>query len=351
MERYIGVDAHVKSCTFAVMGPSGRHLREQVVETNGQALREFLASIAGEKHVCLEESELSGWLHELLSPLVASVLVLQPEKRRGSKNDAIDAWALADQLRKGGLKGVVYKAPSRFAGLREAVHAQRIVTRDMVRAKNRLRAVCRARGIQAESQELYDPQRREHWLEQLPEHPQRLARHFSEHLDGVSAAARRAEEWLREEARCYPIVGLIATAPGIGDIRASQIVATVLTPHRFRTKRQFWSYCGLAVVTRSSSDWQLDRRDGWVRRQVALPRGLNRNRHPLLKEVFKGAALSVITRLPDHPLSKNYRRLLDAGTKPNLARLTVARQLAAAVLAMWKNLEAYDPARHDRSAA
>ncbi len=26
-----------------------------------------------------------------------------------------------------------------------------------------------------------------------------------------------------------------------------------MTPHRFRTKRQFWSYCGLGIVTRSSS--------------------------------------------------------------------------------------------------
>jgi hypothetical protein len=29
------------------------------------------------------------------------------------------------------------------------------------------------------------------------------------------------------------------------------IVATIDTPHRFRTKRQLWSYSGLAVVTHS----------------------------------------------------------------------------------------------------
>jgi hypothetical protein len=37
----------------------------------------------------------------------------------------------------------------------------------------------------------------------------------------------------------------------------------------------------------------------------------------------------------------NDQRLLDAGTKPNLARLTIARRIAAAVLAMWKH-EVYD---------
>jgi hypothetical protein len=31
--------------------------------------------------------------------------------------------------------------------------------------------------------------------------------------------------------------------------------------------------------------------------------------------------------------------------KPNLARLTMARRIAGAVLAMWKNQEEYDPAK------
>ena len=49
----------------------------------------------------------------------------------------------------------------------------------------------------------------------------------------------------------------LATAPGIGLVRAAYIVAVVMTPHRFRTARQFWSYSGLAVMTRSSSDCEL----------------------------------------------------------------------------------------------
>ena len=36
---------------------------------------------------------------------------------------------------------------------------------------------------------------------------------------------------------------------------------------------------------------------------------------------------------------------LDGGTKPNLARLTIARQIAAIVLALWRSKEVYDPKR------
>jgi hypothetical protein len=62
--------------------------------------------------------------------------------------------------------------------------------------------------------------------------------------------------------------------------------------------------------------------------------------------VFKGAAMTVITQLPDDPLCQHYRRLVDNGVKPPLARLTLARQIAATVLSMWKHKEAYDPKRH-----
>ena len=35
--------------------------------------------------------------------------------------------------------------------------------------------------------------------------------------------------------------------------------------------------------------------------------------------------------------------MLEHGTKPPLAKLTLSRKIAAALLAMWKNQEAYNP--------
>ncbi len=40
-----------------------------------------------------------------------------------------------------------------------------------------------------------------------------------------------------------------------------------------------------------------------------------------------------------------YERLLDGGTKPTLAKLSLARMIAAMVLRMWKDEEVYDPDR------
>lgn len=43
-----------------------------------------------------------------------------------------------------------------------------------------------------------------------------------------------------------------------------------------------------------------------------------------------------------NPLSEKYECLLAAGTKPNLAKLTIARTITAIVLAMWKTQTVID---------
>ena len=73
MARYIGLDAHGASCTFGVIGPSGRKLRQDVVETHGAALVQYLRNIPGRKHLCLEEGTHSAWLYEILSPHVEEI--------------------------------------------------------------------------------------------------------------------------------------------------------------------------------------------------------------------------------------------------------------------------------------
>ena len=72
------------------------------------------------------------------------------------------------------------------------------------------------------------------------------------------------------------------------------ILAILRTLFRFRTKRNLWPYAGLAVITRSSAEQEL--KDGKLRRKRKAPltRGLNRNHHPILKSILKGAATSAI---------------------------------------------------------
>jgi transposase len=345
MERYAGVDAHGRSCTFGVMSAAGKRLDSMVVETNGRALVEAVRGIGGRVHLCLEEGTQSAWLYELFKPHVAEVVVTAPGKKKGAKDDLRDAWARANELRTGAIETRVFKAPEHLAGLRNAVRAYGFATTDVVRAKNRLKSVFLSRGISTDAS-VYDPTKRATWLKQLSSAHRELAEWLGRQLDRLEPLREEAEGLLLSEAKKHPIIRKLSTAPGMGPIRTAQVVAIVATPERFRTRRQFWSYSGLGIVTRSSSDWVQDRTGKWVRAQKAQTRGLSRKRHPRLKAVFKGAATTVIAQLTEDPLHADYQRMLKSGIKPTLAKLTLARKIAATVLSMWKHQEVYDPKRH-----
>jgi transposase len=230
--------------------------------------------------------------------------------------------------------------------VRAAVRSYGILTDDVRRTKNRLRAVYRSRGIVTPGKKVLRPETHERWERELPAPQRETAALLQRQLELLTELWEAAEERLLTASKAHKIVRTVSSAPGIGPIRAAQIVALVVTPHRFRTKRQFWAYCGLAVVMRSSSDWVRSARGEWLRSKRYQTLGLNRNRQPLLKSVFKGAALQVASRMTTHPLHADYKRLLDSGMKPNLALLTISRRIAAAVLAMWKHEEVYDPSKH-----
>ena len=340
MTRYIGLDAHAESCTIAVLGPSGKRLRHERLQTSAELLKSFIKEVPRPRQLCMEDGTLSEWLFEELTPIVDKLVVVMPDRTPGNKSDLIDACKLADDLRRNAIRRPVYKAPGCFRALREAARTHYVLQR---RTKSRLNALCRGCGHAELAKSLYASNTRGQALKQLPEHLRPRAALFGQQLDGLIECSSQAEKTLREESSRVPIVQRLSTAPGIGLVRAAYIVAVVMTPHRFRTARQFWSYSGLAVVTRSSSDWVSEGAGKWRRSKTQQTRGLNHNRHPLLKNVFKGAALQ-ITLMPEHPLGQAYQRLLTT-TKPNLARLTIARRLAAAVLAMWKHGEDYEPSR------
>jgi transposase len=347
MDRYIGLDAHAASCTLGIVGPSGRRLREQVVETNGEALVGAIRSVGGRRHLCIEEGELSAWLYELLRPHVARVVVARAVRDPGPKSDAIDAFGWAERLRTNAIRTAVFKAPQRYATLRELAGSYRVVRDDLVRAKNRVKSLYRRRAICVSGEAIYGEANRESWVEQLPASARVAGRVLHAEVDGLTALKKQVKEHLLAEASRHAAVRLLQTAPGVGPLRAAQVVSIVVTPHRFRTSRHFWAYCGLAIVMRSTSDWvQLP--DGrWVRAQVSQTRGLNRNRSPVLKAIFKSAATTVIAQpAGSTALRAKYQQLLDGGTKPNLAKLTIARKIAAIVLRTWKDDTSYDEQKH-----
>jgi transposase len=243
-------------------------LRHDVVETQGSALVGYLRSIPGRKHLCLEEGTHSAWLYEILSPHVEEIVVAGINESRGQKSDELDAFRRAEELRTGTIKTPVFKAPRQYSRLRELARVHSMLVRDVVRVQGRLKVMYRARGIATPGQSVYSPRGRDRWLKRLPVSSRWATEKLHEAYDQLLELRREAEQELVAEARKHPISRILATAPGLGPIRVAQLLPVVITPHRFRTRSQFWAYCGLGIVMRSSSDWVQTRSGGWARAQV-----------------------------------------------------------------------------------
>ncbi len=101
-----------------------------------------------------------------------------------------------------------------------------------------------------------------------------------------------------------------------------------------------------AVVTWSSADHTFVAGQPVRRRRAPLTGGLNRNHNRVLKDVFKGAATAAAAR--PGPLQDFYNELVARGLREEMARLTLARKIAALTLRLWKTGEYYDPTQLTR---
>lgn len=341
--KYVGMDVHKHVTVIAVINEQGQVESLTKIKTKDENFCDFFRGLSGAVHVVFEEGTWSAWLYKLLKPLVSSVTVCEPRHNKligaGNKTDETDAEILARLLRLRELKAV-YKGDDREQQLREIFRAYDNLVGDATRVQNRLKAIYRGRGIECDGHQLFRPDQRSSWLEKLPEPAARFrAESLLKELDTLQELRKEAKTKLLSESKQSPDYSLLLKLPGIGPVRAAALLAIVGRPERFRTKRQFWPYCGFAVVMHTSADYREVGGRIVKQQKKASTRGLNRNHHPGLKAIFKGAAL---TALQYKTWRAYYDGLVTAGTKPELARISVARKLAAVTLAVWQRREEYD---------
>lgn len=343
--KYVALDVHQATTVASVREENGRVIARTILPTEVAALGEFFGSMRGAVHVAFEEGTQAQWLHDLLLPHVDRIVVCdrRGESKQGNKGDRVDADQLSELLRRGALRAV-YHASAERASLKELARTYQNIVEDGTRVMLRLKALFRARGISTRGTRVYRSRNREQWLAKLPDHGVRFrAQSLYAELDVLRTLRPKAKAALLAEARRDPAWTLLRTIPFVGPVRAASLLATMQTPWRFRTKRNLWSYAGLAVVTRSTADYTLVAGQPVRRRRAPMTRGLNRNHNRVLKNVFKSAATAATAHAG--PLQDFYRAMIARGMREELARVTLTRKLAAITLHLWKKGESYDPAK------
>jgi len=342
--KYVGLDVHQSTISVAVLDAEGKLVMQSVLATEASAIVDFFAGLRGTVHVTLEEGNYAAWLYDLLVRRVAKLVVCNPRKnallKAGNKSDQIDARKLAELLR-AGLVSAVYQGQKSTAAVKQLGRSYAALTEDTTRTMGRIKALYRSQAIACAGEKAYSVRHRGDYLAQFTEPGlQRRAQRLYQELDLLEQLRREARHDLLRECRKHKESQLLRSIPWLGPIRSALLIARVQTPHRFRSKRQFWAYCGLALETRSSADYQMV--NGQLERHAkpVFIRGLNLNHNPDLKNLFKGAATSASGSRG--VFGSFYENLLRKGMKPELARLTLARKIAAITLHIWKKGEPFD---------
>jgi len=341
--KYVGLDVHQATTVMSVRDPGGRVIAHSILHTDEREVVVFLRGLRGRVAVALEEGTQAQWLHDVLEPVVDEVVVCdrRGKKGQGNKGDLVDADEISELLRLGTLRPV-YHGSAHQANLRELARTYRGVVGDATRVMQRIKALFRARGIKTPGARVYHPTNRSEWLDKLPRGGARFrAEVLYAQLDALREQRPVVKAAMIVEARRDPAWPALRSVPFLGPVRVAQILAIARTPWRFRSKRGIWAYSGLAVVTATSAEYVIVDGRPVRRRRAPITRGLNRNHNAILKDVFKGAA-SAATARPG-PLQDLYHTMTEHGMRAEMARLTLARKIAALSLRLWKTGERYDP--------
>ncbi len=178
--------------------------------------------------------------------------------KRG-KNDAADAEAICEAVRRPTMRFVPVKTPEQQSIL--MIHRTRsLIVRQRTMAANALRAHCAefglvttpgVRNIVKLAHSIFNENDEKHVLPAIAQVAlATLARRLLELEEELQALEKVLRDWHRQNEASRRL----AAIPGIGVITATALMATVSDPGQFKSGRQFAAWLGLVPKQHSSGD-------------------------------------------------------------------------------------------------
>lgn len=318
--KHIGMDVHSTTTYACVRDDRGRIILSCNFPTRAADLEKLVKSIQGPKRVMLEEDQMADWVTRVLEPHVDEAIRCQPRHNKlisesEDKCDRMDAAKLSELLQKGYFKRV-HHPEMKYRNLREAVRAYWISSRELTRAKNRVKGWYLFNGHHQVGPTVYSVHGRKKLLELMKRKGcnTALAELLYEQMDCCRLSKAKHIRMLRQTAQpVRSLVRVVETIPGIGPIGAYTLVSLLEDGQRIRNKRSLWRYAGLSVRRHESGNIGLQ--------------GASKEGNRLLKRVVMGAATTVISRCESNGLSDFYQREVTRKIDPNRARRNLARKI------------------------
>jgi transposase len=338
VKEYISLDVH-KRYTFAEKEDvvSGR-IQHRRIEHNRGAIRSYLRGVEAGTPVAVEATGNWYWIVEEIDQAGCQPKLVHPHRAKVmmgciNKTDKLDVHGM-NRLQRTGTLPTVWIAPPEIRDLRDLPRTRMFFSRERTRLKNRIQANLTKFGLNVVGfSDSFGAKARlqmEKHIEQLPYHTQTMTRELLRQLDLVEEQLDGQEKRIRELVKETPVMQLLRTIPGIGDILSVVVAMEIGDITRFSSAERLASYAGTTPRIHASGD---KIRFGRLRSDV--------NRY--LKWAFIEAANCIrlhARRYPDRHVVRLYGRIARRRGHQK-ATGALARHLAEAVFHVWQRSENY----------
>jgi transposase len=259
--HYCGLDVSAKSTHVYIEDEEGRRVRRTIVTTTPEGIRGALARYQdGRLTVALEAGNQTAWIHDELRELGCKVHIVHPLKVKWiaeskKKTDRVDAQLLAHLLRIGGLPEPVHMPSRRSRELRALLGARRQLVQMRTKLMNVARGLLRQQRVQIRAKGLRTEQG---WreLKNLPLSAavREVVDAYAATVAATTAALKALDGELTRRAGVDARVARLQTIPGVGQVSAQTLVASVDRIERFANAKKLVAYSGLVPSVRASGD-------------------------------------------------------------------------------------------------
>ena len=327
-KHYIALDWAKNNMVLARLTPRSNKVSFYEGASHLSDIKSYLRNLSGEKIFTVEETTSSQWLYSELRDCVTKLIVCDPHRNRllseGAKNDKIDAEKLVSLLKAGMLKEV-YHSGEEIIYLRKLVSGYEDLVKSAVRLKNQRSALFCAEGLDSKRDRFSSKATSGHFV----------LKEIDEQIRLNESIKRKYEQEFKKLLRRYKEVRLLKSLPGIGDVHAVRILASVVNAGRFKSKGHFLSYCGLIKHEKMSGGRSYGKRGSRYYRP--------------LKQVFKLASHIVTQDRCSNPMKGFYEHLIkERGKSVEKAKHAVARRLAVLAYGVLKTQKKYDASRGEK---
>jgi transposase len=261
MKYYTGDDAHKKYSVFVTVNETGKVSSPERVPHDKNLYRKYLATLPPGSPIAVESVGNWYWMIEAMEKAGHKPILVHPRKAKLlmgkiNKTDKLDAKGLA-MLNLNGSLPSVWIPPAELRDQRELSRMRMSMVAVRTKFKNRIQSTLAKYAISFDEEvsDVFGKKGRlliEKAIQELPPETRRSVEEQLKLLDQVSEQIEEIEKHIREVVKVTPIMQLIKSLPGVGDILAIVIVLEIGTVERFMDAEHLASYSGTVPRVNSS---------------------------------------------------------------------------------------------------